>query len=720
MRRFLLILAVLMMPAGYLLADEGMWLLSLLNKNYEEMKAKGFQLTPQDIYDVNNASLKDAIAGLGHSRMPFGFFCTGEIISSQGLMLTNHHCGFEAIQQHSSVDHDYLKDGFWAMNFDEELPNEDLCVSFLVEMRDVTDQVLAEVSDTMSEKARRKAIKKAISQIEKEASENSEYGVSVKSMLHDNQYFLFIYETFYDVRLVGAPPSSIGKFGGDTDNWMWPRHTGDFSIFRVYCGPDGKPAPYSKDNIPYTPKHHLPVSLAGVQKDDFSMVMGFPGSTERYLTSYGIEEALEVTNPAVVKIRTKKLEMMKNGMNQSDRIRIQYASKYAQTANYWKYFIGQSKGLKRLKVYEQKKALEDQVAEWINQDPERQKKYGEALTLIADYFKNNREGALANQYVMEALLQGGEVVMFPIQTTQFASLLESPADNKELIEQTAEMLKESAHEFFKDYNSEIDKNVAKELLKMYKEDVPAERQLDIFAEIDKKFKGDIDKFVDEVFKKSIFVDEQRFIAFLDKPTYKVLVNDWAYKLTKSVIGQYMQMMGGSKGDLSRGMRLFVAALMEMQKDKLFYPDANSTIRLTYGQVGDYKPMDAVHYDYFTTIEGIMEKEDPSNDEFVVPEKLKELYKNKDFGQYADKDGKLHVCFTTNNDITGGNSGSPVINGKGELIGTAFDGNWEAMSGDIAFEHNLQKCINCDIRYVLFVIDKLGGAKRLIDEMTLVN
>ncbi|MBU0764785.1 MAG: S46 family peptidase [Bacteroidetes bacterium] len=715
-----LLLGFILLMICSLRADEGMWLLSTITRNYEIMKSKGLELTPEQIYSVNNASLKDAIAGLGNSRMPYGFFCTAELISDKGLMLSNHHCGYEAIQTHSSTEHNYLKDGFWAKTYKEELPNESMCASFLVRMEDVTDKVLAGITDEISEGERNSKIREVSRAIQKEAKKDG-YGASVESVFEGNKYYLFVYETYYDVRLVGAPPESIGKFGGDTDNWMWPRHTGDFCLMRVYTGPDGKPAKYSEDNIPYKPKYYLPVSLAGVEKEDFAMVLGFPGSTERYLSSYGIKEALEITNPAAIKIRTKKLEMMRKGMEKSEAIRIKYASKYAQTANYWKYFIGQNKGLKRLKVYDKKKELEEEFQAWADQDPERKKKYGDAVNLIKNGYAGNEGKAKANQYVMEALLQGGEVLLFPAKTIQFAGVLENSADNKELIAQMAEELKESSKEVYKDYDPQVDKDVARELLKLYYNDVQEEYRLDIFKEINKKYKGDLDKFVDDVFGKSIFADEQRFLAFLEKPTAKALNNDWAYKLMNSIIQQYFKIQGGGNSeDLSRGRRLFIAGLMEMQPDKIFYPDANSTLRLTYGSVGDYEPADAVYYDYYTTIDGVMEKEDPDNQEFIVPDKLKELYKNKDYGRYADKDGNLHVCFTTDNDITGGNSGSPVINGRGELIGAAFDGNWEAMSGDIAFEHDLQKCINCDIRYILFIIDKVGGATHLVDEMNIVQ
>ncbi len=698
-------------------ADEGMWLLSLMNKSYSEMKAQGFQLTAEDIYSVNQSCLKDAIAGLSNDDRPFGFFCSGEIISDQGLMLTNHHCGFGNIQAHSSPENDYLKDGFWAMSKEEELINEGLCVSILQRMEDVTDKVLADVTADMSEKDRDEAIRKAAEAIEAESVKDTHYAASVKNMFEGNKFYLFIYETYKDIRLVGAPPSAIGKFGGDTDNWMWPRHTGDFSMFRIYMGKDGKPATPSKENVPYKPKHHLPVSVKGVEKDDFAMVMGFPGTTERYLSSYGIEEALEISNPSAVKIRTKKLELMKEDMNSSDKIRIQYAAKYAQTANYWKYYQGQSKGLKKLKVYDQKKALEDEFQAWADADTSRKAKYGDALSLIEKKYMN-KEKSLALQYLFEGMFSGGEITMFAYNAMGLYGQLKAEEKDQEGIDAAIASIKTAAEEHFKDYNVGTDKKIFKALTEMFYNDVPKEYHIDIFTTIEKKYKGDFQKFTDDMFAKSVFASKEKLDAFLAKPSVKVLEKDLAFKTMKSVLNLYFQ--SGESEDFHKGRRLFIAGLIEMKQDKNFYPDANSTIRCTYGQVGDYEPMDAVYYNYFTTIDGIMEKEDPSVDEFVVPAKLKELYKAKDFGQYADKDGNLHVCFTTNNDITGGNSGSGVINGNGELIGTAFDGNWEAMSGDIAFEKNLQKCINVDIRYTLFIIDKFAGAKHLVDEMTIVR
>ena len=727
-------------------ADEGMWLLSLLGKNYSEMKAKGLKLTPEDIYSVNNGSLKDAIVGLGSDQRPFGFFCTGEIISDQGLILTNHHCGYGKIQAHSSVEHDYLKDGFWALSKDKELKNEGMVVSRLVSMADVTAKVLAEIDENATEEERAAAISKISKELIKAAKEGNGYGADVKAMFEGNQFFLFIYETFKDIRLVGAPPSSIGKFGGDTDNWMWPRHTGDFSMFRIYVGKDNKPADYSTDNVPYKPVHHLPVSIKGVEKDDFAMVLGFPGSTDRYLTSYGVKEALDISNPTTVAIRTVKLEKMKEDMNESQKIRIQYAAKYAQTANYWKYFQGQSKGLKDNKIFEKKTQLEDKFTAWVNADNARKEKYGEALNYISSYYKENEKQAQAYTYMYEGLLQGGEVIMFPTRLMRLAGVLKNSSDNKELITKMAEEIREGSADFWKDYNVGTDKKIFTALMQMYFDNVPLNYRLpekpvdtvktkegkaaykeavkkyneNIFVLIENKYKTNMPAFADIVYSKSIFVDSVKFNKFLDNPTYKVLAADYGYKLMEGTIQKYFALGGGKTQEFYKGKRLLEAGLMEMQKDKTFYPDANSTLRLTYGQVGDYKPRDAVFYDFYTTIEGIMEKEDPSVAEFVVDSKLKELYVKKDYGRYADKEGNLRVCFTTNNDITGGNSGSPVINGKGELIGTAFDGNWEAMSGDIVFEDELQKCINVDVRYTLFIIEKVGGAKNLIEEMTIVE
>ncbi len=706
-------------------ADEGMWLLSLIGKNYEKMRAMGLRLTPDDIYNINKASLKDAIVGLSNSQyiQQGGFFCTAELISDQGLMLTNHHCAYDAIQQHSSLDHDYLKDGFWAKTKTDELSNAEMSASILIRMEDVTARVLAEVKPEMTESDRSSKIKKIAKEIEKEAGKETGYSCFVKPMFDGNQYFLFVYETFLDIRLVGAPPSSIGKFGGDTDNWMWPRHTGDFSMLRIYMGPDGKPAKYSKDNLPYKPRHFLPVSLKGVKKDDYAMILGFPGTTKRFMTSWEVEENIERSNPIRIKVRTAKLDILRKDMEVDDKIRIMYASKYAQSSNYWKYSIGQNKGLKRLGVYDQKKELENKFDKWVNASETRKETYGEAFDLIEKAFNSKKQTSIAYEYMLESMLQGAEITLAPYQCTILANTLKNTPDKKDIIDGLIEDLKKTAKEFYKDYNASTDKKVLVEMLKMYALDVPEEFHFSALKDIQKKFKGDYQKYADKLFEKSIFTDEKRFNDFLAKPSAKVIEKDPAYILTQSVIEKYIELARASNSstDLNKGMRFFVAGLMEMEKDKVFYPNANSSIRLTYGKVGDYFPADAVYYNYYTTIKGIMEKENPKDPDFIVDAKLKALYEKKDFGRYADPaDGLVRVCFTTNNDITGGNSGSPCINANGELIGAAFDGNWEAMSGDIKFETELQKTIICDIRYVLFIVDKFAGATNLIEEMKIVN
>jgi hypothetical protein len=721
MHRLLIVFMTIILSFQMTRADEGMWLLSLINKNYNDLKAQGFKLTPEDIYSINKSSLKDAVCGLSNSSYPLGFFCTAEVISKEGLLLTNHHCSYDMIQTHSSVDHDYLTDGFWAYSKDKELPNEGICASFLVYMEDVTDSVLFGITDATKESDRKSMISKKIKELEKRAKTGNNYNVSVKPLFNGNQFFIFVYETYLDVRLVGAPPSAVGKFGGDTDNWMWPRHTGDFSMLRIYSSKENAPAEFTKDNVPYSPKHSLPVSIKGLEKDDFVMVMGFPGTTNRYLTSYGVQAALDVNNPATVKIRTKKLQLMKEDMDSSPEIRIMYSSKYASTANYWKYFIGQSRGLKRNDVPGQKQQIEAKYTSWANMTPERKEIFGNALSDISKSYEANKDKSLAQTYILEALLQGSDLALFPLQTYQLNSLLKNSPNDKEAIKQMTDDLKKEAEKFYKDFNPATDKKIMAALLEMYYKDVPKEHHPDFMATlVEKKFKGDFNKYTDEYFKKSIFADKARFMAFLDKPSAKVLSSDMGFEMAQQSLSLYYKFQSTTSPEFDKATRLFVRGVMEMQPEKLFYPDANSTPRITYGQVGDYKPADAVYYNFFTTIEGIMEKEDPKNDEFVVPAKLKQLYKAKDYGRYADKNGDLRICFTSNNDITGGNSGSPVINGNGELVGAAFDGNWEAMSGDIAFENKLQKTISVDIRYVLFIIDKYAGAKNLIDEMNIVQ
>lgn len=696
-------------------ADEGMWLPLLIKRlNQTDMEKMGLQLTAEEIYSVNHSSLKDAIVSLGG-------FCTAEVISKEGLLLTNHHCAFGAIQSHSSVENDYLSNGFWAASKEDEKPSEDLYARFLIRMEDVTERVLEGVSDTMPEAQRSQVTRLKMDELIAEAGEGTHYDVEVKSFFEGNEYYLFVYETFRDVRLVGAPPSSIGKFGGDTDNWMWPRQTGDFALFRVYMGPDGKPAEYSPENIPLKPKYHLPVSLKGVQENDFAMVMGYPGSTDRYLTSYGVKLALSQTNPTRVKIRKKRLDILKEDMDANDDIRIKYASTYASVSNYWKYFIGQSQGLKNLNVIDKKETIEENFRNWTNANPEREVLYGDVLSAIESAYNTIENYNLSYIYLSEAVF-GTEILPFSYSFLKLESALKEGASEEE-IEAITTSLEEKVEDHFKNYNAPTDKKVFAALLEMFYHDVDKSQHPEIFNIVQQKYNENFNQWAEAVFSKSIFDDKSAVNEFLANPDLKTLEKDPAYQAMKSFMETYYggisPKLKAEYAILERANRLFIRALRLMNPDKKYYPNANSTMRVSFGQVKRYEPRDGVIFEYYTTLEGVMEKEDPENEEFIVPEKLKELYENKNYGQY-DEDSVMHVGFITNNDITGGNSGSPVINANGELIGIAFDGNWEAMSGDIAFEPDLQRCINVDIRYILFIIDKFAGASHLIDEMTLVK
>lgn len=718
-RVFIIVFALL--SASIARADEGMWLLSLLGKNIEQMQAQGCKLTAEDIYSVNQASLKDAIVGLGKVESPFWHFCSGEIISDKGLVLTNHHCGFDVIQKHSTLEHDYLTNGFWAYKHSDELPNPGITASILQRMEDVTDQVNAVLNDNMTEEERAEAIERISAQIVAKAVQGTDLRAQVKDMFEGNQFFLLVYKIYQDVRLVGAPPQSMGKFGGDTDNWVWPRHTADFSMMRIYTGPNGEPASYSPNNVPLKPRHHLPVSAKGVQDGDFAMIMGFPGTTDRFLTSFGLKETMDVTNDIRYKVRTEKLRVMKEGMDADPKTRIQYASKHAQCANYWKYSHEQNIALKNLNTMGEKEKIERKFTTWVNADPARQAKYGKVLSMIKEGYEAMHPYNEASSYMQEAALQGPEVPLFAFRVSNTLERAldaeKTPAPMKDMFMQA---IRENAKAFFKDFNKDVDKNLMATLFKMYNDNVAAEWHPEVINMINKKYKGNYEKFAKELSDKSIFTDEARFNAFLEKPDMKKLQKDLGYITGKSIFETYQKLGGATnsmRNNIAKGDRLFVRGLMEMNPEKVWAPNANSTIRLTYGNVKSYKPRDAVFYDYYTTLTGVMEKEGPKGGEFEVPQQLKDLYNAKNFGRYGADN--ISVNFITNNDITGGNSGSPVINGYGELIGTAFDGNSEAMSGDIDFEENLQRCINLDTRYMLFIVDKMANAQNLIDEMTIV-
>ena len=704
-------------------ADEGMWLLSLIGKNYTDMQRAGFKLTPEDIYSINRSCLKDAIVGLGNAGTPFWHFCTGEIISKQGLMSTNHHCGYGKIQEHSTVEHDYLRDGFWAYTKDQELPNPGLTASILVRMEDVTDKVKEVITDEMSEDDRQAAIEKISEALAAKATEGTLYNATVKPMFNGNQFFLFVHMIYRDVRLVGAPPSSMGKFGGDTDNWSWPRHTCDFSLFRIYTAPDGTPADYSKDNVPLQPKHSLPVSAGEINDGDFAMVMGFPGTTDHFLTSYGLEETMEITNKLVYEIRTVKINILREEMAADQATRIKYASKYASCSNYWKYSNEQNKALRNLNTMGLKRDVEREYMDWARR--QRNPKYGRALDLISNGYAERRTAEEASLYLREGLLSGPELLLRAFRVGNTFEVIQDPRYDQ-MRDQIIEGLRSSAADFYKDYNPQTEQRVMTGLLNYVYAHMGEDYMPQFLLEAGKKGKGDCTKFVENLFKKSIFATEESFAKFMEKPDLKKLQKDPAFVAGKQVYERYREVneMGSKevKDGLERGIRDFTDGILQIndKNGRLMSPDANSTIRLTYGNVMSYDPKDGVSYHYFTTMKGVIEKEGPVGGEFEVPARLKELYAKRDFGRYANRRGELPTCFITNNDITGGNSGSPVIDARGRLIGLAFDGNSEAMSGDIDFEENLQRCICLDSRYMLWVIDVYAGAKNLIEEMEIVR
>ena len=709
----------IMVSVGRVYADEGMWLPMFVERlNYVDMQKMGLQLTPEELYSINHSSLKDAIVGLGSDAMPSMFFCTGEIVSEHGLLFTNHHCGYGAIPKLSSDEHDYLRDGFWAKNYGEEIPAPDMTASFLVRMEDVTKDVLGVVTDDMDYEEQVSAKRAKMKELEAAASENGKYYPMVKSFYEGNEYYMFVYQVFPDVRLVGVANASIGKFGGDTDNWMWPRHTGDFSIFRVYADKDGNPAAYSKDNVPLTPKHHLPISLDGVQKDDFTMIWGFPSSTERYMSSYGIDYNVDTFYPAIIDIFGTQLEVMEEYMKVDEHINLMYADNHAGLANTWKNFIGQCKMLRKNKVSETKVALERDFTRWVNDNNKTE--YKDALPNLRKAYQDMGEVA-KYIYYPNFVAQAGPAGI----AAQFASYYQAYLEKDKDAEEMSLMMLQAMNvdDLFAETDQQVEKKTFAEMLKTYKAAFKSEELPEIYNIIDKKFGGDIDAFADDVYANSIFGNADNIKAFIAKPNPKKIGKDYAYIMNTSmmeVIINHMAEYRNAMAAVSENDHVFVKGLREYyaatQPGKSLYPDANSTMRMSYGSVQDYMPADAVHYDYVCTANGILEKYIPGDFEFDAPKRLIELIEKKDFGTYADENGELVVCFLSTNDITGGNSGSPIMNGKGELIGLAFDGNWEAMSGDVNFEPRLQRTINVDIRYVLFIIDKYAGATNLIDEL----
>ena len=699
-------------------ADEGMWLLQMMQEQHliDRLKAQGLLLETEDIYSPNSVSLKDAV-GI------FGRGCTGEIISPDGLILTNHHCGYDAIQQHSSVEHDYLRDGFWAKSRQEELPTPGLTFRFVERIVDVTDKVNADIKagKVKEEITFTTNYLNALAHAEMVQSDlRGKPGISAQALpfYAGNKYYVIFLKTYSDVRMVAAPPSSIGKFGGETDNWMWPRHTCDFSVFRIYADANGEPAAYSPNNVPLKAKKHLAISLKGIEEGDYAMIMGFPGSTNRYLTQSEVKQRMTASNEPRIRIRGARQGVLKTEMYANDKIRIQYASKYASSSNYWKNSIGMNKAIIDNKVLETKAEQEARFAQYAKETGNEA--YAKVVSQIDALIE--KANPIVYQYnCFNEILRNG--IEFSIPSNNLDSLRAAlVSKDKEGIQKYSEKLRIAfGHIHNKDYEHEVDRKVAKVLLPLYAEMVEADQLPAFYATIQGRFKGNYDAYVDELYDNSIYASEANLNKFLKKPTVKAIDNDLMkafieakYEIGNKLIKAYNEAHQGI--DLLH--KTYVRGLCDMYAPEPKAPDANFTLRLTYGNVKPYDPKDGVSYKYYTTLKGVMEKEDPTNPEFVVPGKLKELYEAKDYGQYALANGELPTCFLTTNDITGGNSGSPVINGNGELIGCAFDGNWESLSGDINFDHNLQRCIAVDIRYVLFIIDKFGGCKHLIDEMTI--
>ncbi|MGE5316927.1 MAG: S46 family peptidase [Chloroflexota bacterium] len=718
-KKLTIISAILMLSMRISFAGEGMWIPMLLEQlNEPEMVSMGMHIKAEDIYSINKSSLKDAI-------LLFGRGCTAEIISDKGLILTNHHCGYGQIQRHSSLNNDYLTDGFWAMNKAEELPNPGLSVTLLIRMEDVTSKALQGIREGISERERAAIIKANVAKIEEEASKGTSYGAKVRPFYYGNQYYLFITQTFNDVRLVGAPPSNIGKFGGDTDNWVWPRHTGDFSLFRIYVNKNNEPADYSPDNVPYKPKFHLPVSLKGAEKGDFTFVFGYPGSTQEYLPSYAVEMITGNENPVAIRLREKRLNIFDKYMEQSDLVRIQYSAKHAGVANYWKKMIGENKGINKLDAIEKKQALENQFIQWSQTDPVRNEKYGK---LIPSFQKTYTE-LLPYNVIENYVIEGGMGIESFTYALRYSKLVEKSTDistKPEDLEKLEQQFRDGVSGYFKNYYLPIDKDVFIAMMTDWFANQPADKIPVQLVKAKAGYKS-IQQWADDIFAKSYFTDSTKVRNLLNNynaKSYKKITKDPVYVLVSAVYDYYQREVIPVSSTLNARLdslqRIYMNGLMEFQPGKRFYPDANSTLRVAYGKVDDYKPKDAVQYNYFTTLEGIMEKEDPSIYDYVVEPKLKQLYQTRDYGQYAASDGKMHIAFTASNHTTGGNSGSPVLNADGQLIGVNFDRNWEGTMSDLMYDPDQCRNISLDIRYCLFVIDKFAGAGHLVNEMTIIK
>ncbi|MDR2815878.1 MAG: S46 family peptidase [Proteiniphilum sp.] len=708
MKRSGLLVAILL-AALTVKADEGMWLLKeLSSESVARMKELGFIFPADQLYDEDNPSLKDAV-------VIFGGGCTGVAVSDQGLIFTNHHCGYGAIQKLSEVEHDYLKDGFVAKLRSDELPADGLTVSFLRSMTDVTERIMPHVPSALGEIERENLIDSLTTALMEEYENDPFTSVRIIPFYSGNKYYMVLYDLFRDVRLVTAPPSSVGKFGGDTDNWMWPRHTGDFSVFRVYAGKDNRPADYSGENVPYKPKYVVSVSLKGVTDGDYAMTIGYPGSTQRYMSSWGIRQRIESENKPRIEVRGAKQDIWWDAMTKNDTIRIKYANKYAGSSNYWKNSMGMNEALSNLGVLPEKEKLEARLTEWINGSPVRRAGYGNTLATLEDAYTGSGDLALYITYFIEVFNNGIELIRFANTILQFDS------DGTE--EEKQAFIIDRFIEAYKNYEPALDRKALPVLMKLYAERVPEQYHPDIYQKVKEEFGGDYEQYADWLFANSRFTSLEDLLELLKSADTQILTQDPAmelalstadtgYELSEQIMPAYEKML--------KGEREFMAALMEMDADKIFYPDANFTQRMSYGTVSGYQPRDAVWYNYYTTSQGILEKQKPGDPEFNVQEYILAAIRSGDFGRYAGPEGVMRINVLSNNDITGGNSGSPVLNGNAELVGLAFDGNWESLSGDILFEPEMQRVISVDIRYVLYMIDKVMGASHLIDELKLVR
>ncbi len=719
MYKRIVVLALAILPIlGF--SKEGMWLPFLVEQlAIDDMRSMGFKLSAEDIYSVNNSSLKDAV-------VHFGGGCTGEMISDKGLLLTNHHCGYGQIQYHSTVENDFLTNGFWAMSQDEELANPGLTATFIVRMEDVTELIFAETADLEGEELSNK-IKENIEKVGKEAIEETHYEYVIKPFYNGNHYYMFVTETYKDVRLVGAPPSSIGKFGFDTDNWVWPRHTGDFSIFRIYADKDNKPAEYSKDNVPYKPKYSFPISLNEVKEGDFTLLYGFPGRTQEYLTSHAVDYTLNSGNPAKITMRDASLAIINKAMAESDKVRIQYAAKQSRISNSYKKWIGESKGLKRLDAIKTKQLFEEIFAEVVAQKPETQKLYGDLLNQYNKLYQDNNKFVLGRELFIELYYYGPEIFRFANDFNKYVDSYLDDEITEELKLKSSEVLKPRINSFFKDYNAEVDQQLFAELTRLYVQLVDPTLMPKFKALVDEKYNGDYAAYAEKTFKKSIFdnrVDISDFVYNPSKPKAKKLSKDPIFVLVNELLTQYRDLIAPAYSTFSDNLDIlekdYLKAMMELMPDeKRYYPDANSTLRVAYGKVEGYEPKDGAYYHFYTTLDGVAEKYIPGDREYDVPEKLMELYFSKDYGQYGYGD-KMPVCFIASNHSTGGNSGSPVLDANGNLKGLNFDRCWEGTMSDIMFDPDRCRNIMVDLNYVLFIIDKFAGAKHLVDEMKLVK